>query len=109
MRAGRSTALVVNEVDGARFRVEALPPGRVAVLFCADWCGFCRRFTPHYKRIREGYVVDISDEDLPVWDELRIHVVPTVILFDGHVEVKRWAGVLADHHVAQVEDALRAP
>ena len=97
---------MVNQVDGARFRPSDLPQGRVAVMFAADWCGFSRRFYPHFKRLHEGWVVDISDEDDPLWDDLRIHVVPTVILFEDGVPKQRWAGVLGEGVVHQVQSAL---
>ena len=97
---------VVHEVEGARFRPAELPAGKVAVMFAADWCGFSRRFLPHFRRIREGWVVDISDEDDPLWDDLDIHVVPTVILFQDGVPTRRWAGVLGEGAAAQVESAL---
>lgn len=93
-------------MDGSKFAASLLPSGRVAVLFCTDWCGYCHRFTPHFKRIREGWLVDISDEDLPLWEAYDIRVVPTVILFQDGTPVKKWAGVLADHHVTQIEGEL---
>lgn len=97
---------MVNQVDGARFRPSDLPAGRVAVMFGADWCGFSRRFYPHFKRIQDGWVVDISDEDDPLWDALRIEVVPTVILFEDGVPKKRWAGVLGEDAAQQVQSDL---
>lgn len=97
---------MLREVEGSQFRAADLPPGRVAVMFAADWCGFSRRFYPHFKRIQEGWVVDISDEDDPLWDDLDIHVVPTVILFEDGVPAKRWAGILLAQHAEAVESAL---
>lgn len=97
---------MVHQVDGARFRPSDLPPGRVAVMFTADWCGYCRRFYAHFKQLREGWVVDISDEEDPLWDHLGIRVVPTVVLFEDGEPKRRWAGVLAEHHVAQMRSAL---
>jgi len=99
---------MVKEVAGERFHPVDLPPGRTAVLFEADWCGYCRRFRHHYKRLREGWIVDISDEDDPLWDTYRIHVVPTVLVFEGGEPVARWEGVLAAHHVDQIEARLAA-
>lgn len=99
---------MVHEVDGARFHAVDLPPGRVAVLFCADWCGYCHRFRPHYKRLQQGWIVDISDEDDPLWDRYDIRVVPTVVVFENGEPRERWQGVLAAHHVEQIEKALSA-
>lgn len=100
---------MVNQVPGERFRASDLPAGRVVVCFCADWCGYCHRFLPHLKRIHDAWVVDVSDEDDPLWDQHALRVVPTVVVFEGGVERKRWAGVLAAHHVAQIEAELAAP
>jgi thiol-disulfide isomerase/thioredoxin len=98
---------MVHQVMGEKFRASDLPPGRVAVVFCADWCGYCHRFLHHFKRLREGWVVDVSDEDDPLWDIHALRVVPTVIVFHDGVPAGRWEGVLSGHHVEQVEAALR--
>lgn len=100
---------MVRQVPGASFRASDLPEGRVAVMFSADWCGYCHRFMPHYKRLREAWVVDVSDEDDPLWDIHRLRVVPTVIVFQDGVEVKRWQGVLGGRDMDQIVDALGAP
>ena len=96
----------MREVPGESFRAGDLPPGRVAVLFCADWCGYCHRFLTHFRKVPGGVMVDVSDEDLPVWDEYGLRVVPTVILFEDGKPVRQWAGVLAAHHADQIRDAL---
>ena len=98
---------MVHQVDGARFHPVDLPPGRTAVLFAADWCGYSHRFHHHFKRLREGWIVDISDEDDPLWDRYGIRVVPTVIVFEDGEPRERWAGVLSGHHVDQIEAALK--
>jgi len=98
---------VAQRLDGARFDASALPAGRTAVLFFADWCGYCQRFTPLFQRIPDAWIVDVSDEDLPVWETYDITVVPTVIMFQDGDPVKKWAGALGGEHVEQVEDALR--
>jgi thiol-disulfide isomerase/thioredoxin len=98
---------MVHQVDGARFRASDLPAGRVAVMFCADWCGYCHRFTPHFKKLRDAWIVDVSDEDDPLWDVHALRVVPTVIVFQDGAQAARWEGVLAAHHVDQIEAALR--
>lgn len=99
---------MVRQVPGAGFRPSDLPAGRVPVLFTADWCGYCRRFYPHYKQLREGWVVDLSDEDDPLWDLLDLRVVPTVIVFEDGRPVQRWEGVLGQPHVQQIQGALAA-
>lgn len=96
----------MREVPGDAFRASDLPPGRVAVLFCADWCGYCTRFLPHFRKVPGGLAVDVSDEDLPVWDEYRIEVVPTVILFEDGKPARQWAGVLTAQHAEEIRAAL---
>ena len=98
---------MVQQVDGARFAAGDLPPGRAAVLFTADWCGYCHQFYPHFKRIQQGIVVDLSDDDAPAWDAFAVRVVPTVIVFHDGAPVRRWAGVLGRAHVEEIEAALK--
>ncbi len=74
------------------------------VLFIATWCGYCRRFLPHYAKWageqggNPGFgiaVADISDDDNDSrWEDLSIAVVPTVIAFRGGREVWRRDGTL---------------
>ena len=78
------------------------------VMFTTDWCGYCRRFTPHFARVPGGHHVDISDDDDPLWDDLRIRVVPTVLLFDGGSVVARWEGALNTNHADEIVKALSA-
>lgn len=105
----RASRCPMREVAGDRFKADELPPGLVPVLFCADWCGYCHRFLPHFRKLPDGIAVDISDEDDPLWDTLGIRVVPTVVLFRDRAPVRQWAGVLAAHHVDQIREALKAP
>lgn len=97
---------MVNQVPAGRFLASDLPPGRVAVMFTADWCGYCRPFLRHFKRIQQGWVVDASDEDDPVWDNYALRVVPTVILFENGVPAKKWEGALGESHVDAIQAAL---
>ena len=97
---------MVQQADGARFRGSDLPPGKVPVMFTADWCGYCHRFLPHFKRFRDAWVVDVTDEDLPIWDDLGIRVVPTVILYEDGIPGKRWSGVLGARHADEIQASL---
>jgi thioredoxin-like negative regulator of GroEL len=93
---------VVREVPGSKWRASDLPKGRALVLFTADWCGHCRRFEPLFKKLRDQWMVDISDEEDPLWDALGIHIVPTVILFEDGVPTRRWAGALGASHMDDI-------
>ncbi len=69
------------------------------VLFTTSWCPFCRRFGPRFvdaagKADVRTVMAYIDDWDNPLWDEYRIDVVPTLILFEGGKPVHRRDGVL---------------
>ncbi len=79
--------------EGSRLRRD----GTWAVAFLADWCPFCRSFEPEYaKEAAHGgatfAVVDLSREENPLWDRLRIEIVPTVIVFRDGREALRLRG-----------------
>ena len=58
------------------------------VFFYAEWCPFCRK-SFHLLKSLDGpqskvFRVDLSDENNPLWDSLKIKIVPTLIAFkDG--------------------------
>jgi thiol-disulfide isomerase/thioredoxin len=62
-------------------------------LFVADWCGHCQRLRAELDRgPRTGLPiveVDISEDDDPAWDEWRVELVPTAVLFRGGREAGR--------------------
>ena len=67
------------------------------VLFYADWCGHCARFCPEFQDVAKGcktecMMVNISNEDDPLWDKYRIEVVPTMVLFRNGKPVDKKAG-----------------
>lgn len=73
--------------------------GALLACFYADWCPHCIRYLPHFERHsgRPGIElaeVDVSDEDDPLWEELSLAVVPTLILFRDGFQVARVDGVL---------------
>jgi len=82
-------------------------------LFTAEWCPFCRRFTPVFesavkeKEIPWAYV-DVSDLMNPLWDTFDIQVVPTIIVFrDGNAAFRK-DGILGRGLSAQdVEEATQ--
>jgi thioredoxin 1 len=73
--------------------------GTLTVLFAAEWCPFCRRFSLVFdsvlseKGIARG-VADLSDLENPLWEEFDIDVVPTVMIFKEGELVYRKDGVL---------------
>ena len=73
-------------------------PTAYAVLFSADWCGYCRRFLPEFEAA-EGTlpfvfaVADLTDLNNPWWETFEIEVVPTILGFRGGELVFRIDGV----------------
>ena len=69
------------------------------VMFTTTWCPFCRRFKPKFvevatKAVVRSVIAYIDDWENPLWDEYKIDVVPTLILFEGGKPVYRRDGVL---------------
>ncbi len=59
-------------------------------LYHATWCPFCRGFAPEFRRnLPEGEEYLLDDMEDPLWVELGIEVVPTVIGYDDGKEVRR--------------------
>lgn len=97
--------------DAPAGSIETLPPaeldgGRLArhglwvVAFVADWRPFCRRFLPELSRLAgRGLQIaraDVTSYDSGLWDEYRIDVVPTVIVFRDGRAVYRADGRLGE-------------
>ncbi|MHB8604460.1 MAG: thioredoxin family protein [Thermoplasmatota archaeon] len=71
----------------------------VAVVFAADWCGFCRRFKRDIAPKLETLPVplvwgDVSDESSPLWEAFDVKVVPTLVYFRDGAPVWRKNGRL---------------
>ena len=69
-------------------------------MFTTSWCPFCRRFKPKFldavaknPDVRSAMVY-IDDYDNPLWDEYRVDVVPTLVVFHGGRPMFRRDGVL---------------
>ena len=73
--------------------------GTLAVLFAAEWCPFCKRFSLIFDSVLSekkmaGGLADLSDLENPLWEEFGIDVVPTVMVFKEGELVYRRDGVL---------------
>jgi len=65
------------------------------VVFAASWCGYCRRFLDLLDSLEdrgEVTVVDVDDPDESLWDEFKIPLVPTLIVFHRGKEIFRQNG-----------------
>lgn len=81
--------------QGRRF----LRDGTWIVAFLADWCPFCRRFRAEFSALEGATdfrvaVGDVTSEESPLWDDFRIEVVPTVVVFREGRPVFRADGIL---------------
>ena len=68
--------------------------GKALVFFYARWCPFSRAACEETGCIADkgaynAYSADLSDEDNPLWEELGIDVVPTLIGYEDGEEVYR--------------------
>lgn len=95
-------------VAGREFVPSILPTDVTPVMFYAKWCGYSRAFRQHFDEFDNGVIVDITDEDDPLWDIFNIRLVPTVILFKDQEATKRWVGVLDEKHAEEIRVALQA-
>jgi thiol-disulfide isomerase/thioredoxin len=70
-----------------------LRSGKILVFFYAEWCPFCRGAF-HYLNSLDPvsykvFKVDLSDEENPIWNFLKIRRIPTLIAFDSGKEIWR--------------------
>lgn len=108
--AGLEVLANVDFVDGRLHR-----PGSYVVCFGAEWCRVTRRFVPRFVELREKLpsafaIADITDLKNPLWDEFRIRITPSIIVFrDGEallpVDGRRFLGITKSQ-LATLEQAL---
>jgi thioredoxin-like negative regulator of GroEL len=71
-----------SDFDGRRLK----KPGTWVVLFAAEWCPFCRKFSPVFnsslaQKKMPTVLADLSDYENPLWETFDVQVVPTVMVF----------------------------
>jgi len=90
----------MESLESSAFRNgEILREGTWIIAFVADWCPFCHRFLPQFSTLEStpGFRIatgDVTSEESRLWDEFRIDVVPTLIVFRGGVPIFRIDGIL---------------
>jgi len=66
-------------------------PGTYVVCFSAAWCPVTRRFMPRFVALKGTLpatiaIADITDLENPLWDDFRIRITPSIVVFrDGEV------------------------
>jgi thioredoxin 1 len=104
----------VEKLDARAFQKDRLlRDGTWVVAFVADWCPFCRSFLPTFARLdgEPGFrtaIGDVSDEVSPLWDDLRIDVVPTLVVFQDGRPIHREDGLLGRGLPAGALDRARS-
>jgi thioredoxin 1 len=103
-------SLKPNDFSGTRL----LDSRNVLAVFYASWCPFCRRFLTIFensmmkKTNPQGALVDISDEDNPLWETFEVEIVPTLVGFRDRAAIVRKDGVAGvGLGMPELEDALQ--
>lgn len=94
-----------------------LHPGRFAAAAVAAWCPFCDEFLPRFVRRAPppGWrwaLLDLTDTESPLWEALRVEVVPSILGFEDGAIVGRLDGTrnvgLSDRDLDRLAERLGA-
>jgi thiol-disulfide isomerase/thioredoxin len=103
-------SLKPNDFSGTRL----LDARNILTVFYASWCPFCKSFLGTFegtmirKTDPQGALVDISDENNPLWETFKIDIVPTLVGFRDGVTIARKDGIAGEGlSVSDLQDVLR--
>lgn len=88
----------MEHLEPAQFENLSSLGDKALVLFYADWCPFCQRFTPIFQSVvtksestvgYKTYGAKLNEDANPLWDRFSINAVPTIIAFERGSIVSR--------------------
>ncbi len=73
-------------------------PDAKIILFAAKWCGYCARFLGTAKDFKPSsdaqlFLIDADDPDESLWDDYKLRLVPTLIIFQSGKQLFRKDGM----------------
>ena len=82
------------ETESSSALKKRIAKGRHLVLFYAGWCPDCARFMPVFDSLRpkaglQPAKARTDEDENPIWEDWKIEVVPTVVLFENGKEKAR--------------------
>ena len=86
----------------------------VLAVFYANWCPFCRTFLKVFESTMKkrtdllAALIDVGDEDNPLWEVFGVNIVPTLVGFrEGTAVVRKDGAPGVGLGIHELEDALR--
>jgi thioredoxin 1 len=92
---------MLNELTNANFQNEVTKSKEKVLIYAsAPWCGPCKVFSPTVERVSETASVKMFklnvDNEPGLAAQFKIRSIPTIILIERDVELKRGSGVLSE-------------
>ena len=73
------------------------------IRFTAEWCGPCKQLSSILRDIDITIPIDVIDidEESDIASEFGIRSIPTLVMLDGNIEVKRKVGLMDKKELTQ--------